>query len=86
MTYTVKLFNLSPYEVNDLKYRLRYYIHHDIKITFLKRVAYVHCDSKRPYQGIFNIIHWYVRSGRLACNAKTAQWLSGYFPFRNLQL
>ena len=81
MLYTVKLFDLSPYEVDRLKRALGYYVRHDIKITFLKRVVYVHCDSKHPYQGLFNIIHWYVRSGRLSCNAKTAKWLSGYYPF-----
>ena len=86
MLYTVKLINLEPYEMSVLKRALGYYTRHGIKITYLKKVAYIHCDSHHPYQGLFNVIHTFVRSGRLICNVKTAQWLSGYFPFRDLQL
>ena len=82
MLYTVKIIDLDPWEIKYLKQDLGFYTRHGIKITFLKKVVYIHCDSDHPYQGLLNIMHGYVRSDRLVCNQKTKEWLSGYFPFR----
>ena len=79
MIHTVKLVELKPYEMRALKRDLRYFITHGIKITFLKKVVYIHCDSHLPYQCIFNIMYNF--RDRLHCNQKTINWLSNYYPF-----
>jgi hypothetical protein len=84
MQYTVKLIDLSPWEINFLKRALRYYINHGIKITYLKKVVFIHCDSDKPYQGLLNVMFGFTRTNRLICNQKTSDWLSLYPPFKPL--
>ena len=79
MIHTVKLVDLNPWEISGLKRYLKYYTSHGIKITYRKKVAYIHCDFNKPYQCIFNIIYNY--RDRLMCNQKTMNWLNGYYPF-----
>lgn len=80
MLYTVKIYNLKPWEIKSLERTLGYYTKHGIKITYLKKVAFVHLDSKYPYQGLLNVIHGY--RDRISCNEKTTEWLSKYYPFK----
>lgn len=80
MIYTVKLVNIKPWEMRALKAYLRYFTTHGIKITYLRRVIFIHCDSNKAYCCIFNIIYNY--RDRLVCNEKTKKWLSGYYPFK----
>lgn len=82
MLYTVKLHGLAPWEMKCLERTLSYFQRNGIKITYLKKVIYIHCDSNKPYQGLLNIMHSYTRSNRISYNEKTAKWLSQYFPFR----
>lgn len=79
---TVKLFNLTSWEIESLKRSLHYYTNNGVKITFLKKVVYIHCVKDKPYQGLLNIMHGFVYSGRISYNEKTAKWLSQYYPFR----
>lgn len=83
MLYTVKLTNLKSWEISGLKRDLRYFTSHGIKITYRKKVAYIHCDSNKPYQCIFNIIYNY--RDKLVCNQKTYNWLTNYYPFELLK-
>ena len=83
MLHTVKLINLKPWEVSVLKGMLHYYTNHGIKITYLRKVIYIHCDTAKPYQCLLNTI-WNYRD-RLVCNQKTMDWLSGYYPFELLK-
>lgn len=80
---TVKLYNLKPWEIEHLKRVLHYYYNNGIKITFLKRVIFIHCVKDKPYQGLLNIMHGYVHTNRISYNEKTAKWLQQYYPFRN---
>ena len=79
MIHTVKLTNLQSWDIRYLKKALRFFIKQGIKVTFLKKVVFIHCDTSKPYQCIFNII-WNYRDN-LICNQKTMDWLTGYYPF-----
>ena len=67
--------------MNSIKRRLSFFTRHGIKITYLTRVIFIHCDSHLPYQGLLNIVYGYKE--RLSYNEKTAKWLSKYYPFNN---
>lgn len=79
MIHTVKLVNIKSWEMRELKRNLHYFCNHGIKITFLKKVVFIHCDTTKPYQCLFNTI-WNYRD-KLVCNQKTMNWLCGYYPF-----
>jgi hypothetical protein len=83
MLHTAKLIDLKPWEIIGLKRSLRYFTSHGIKVTYRKRTAYIHCDSTKPYQCIFNILYNY--RNRLVCNPKAYKWLTDYYPFNLLK-
>jgi hypothetical protein len=73
-----KLYNLTPSEMRQTEKRLAYFIRHGVKVTALRRVIYIHLDDSQTYSGVFNMLHYFIASGRLHCNEKSQKWLQRY--------
>lgn len=78
MIHTFKISNLSPYEMRERKRNLGFFVRHGIKITFLKRVIYVHMDTDHPYSVLLNMLTAYKRRGMVTCNEKSLKWFNIY--------
>ena len=77
--YSFKLQNLEKWEMGQAKRHLRYFVNHGVKITYLKKVAYIHLNEDQSYSCIFNYIAGFYSSGKLQANEKSLAWLQKYY-------
>ena len=73
-----KLHGLTDSEMRRAKRHLAFFVRHGVKITFLRRVIYIHLGDHQNYCAIFNYMHAFIASGRLHCNDKNRAWMQKY--------
>ena len=78
MDHCFKLSELTGIEMRYLKRQLAFFVRHGVKITFLRRVIYIHLGDHQNYCAIFNILHAFIGSGRLHCNEASRKWMQKY--------
>ena len=70
-----KLQNLTASEMRYAKDRLAYFVRHGVKVTFLKKVVYIHLDEAQKYTAIGNLLSFFRSTGRLQASEKNSAWL-----------
>lgn len=78
MDHCIKLFNLESSDIVILKKVLSFFIKRGIKITFLKKVVFIHLNDDQTYSAIFNILYHYYYIGKMSVTKKNEEWLKQY--------
>ena len=77
--YSFKLHDLTEQEMNQAKRHLGRFQKYGVKMTFLKKVAYIHLDDDQKYVCIFNYMSRFKSSGKLQANEKSLEWLKSWY-------
>lgn len=82
--YCFKLIGLKNYEVENYKRFFKYYMRRGVKVTFLKRVIFIHLDDTKTYTCIANCL--YNNRRKLVCSDRSLKWLKhwNHYSFGHL--
>lgn len=78
-----KLYNLTGSQMRRTKNSLGYLTRHGVKVTFLKKVIYIHLDDSQTYSAIFNMFAYFMAIGKFQCNERNLKWLQRYIYIHN---
>lgn len=71
-----KLHDLTAAEMNCTKKRLAYFVKHGVKVTFLKKVVYIHLGEDQKYTAIGNLLS--NMADKLQVSDKNSAWLKSW--------
>lgn len=77
-----KLYDLTEVEMAYAKDRLDFFCRQGVKMTFLKKVAFIHLDETQRYTCIFCILSFFKHRGKLKASTDNMAWaIHNYIAF-----
>ena len=78
--YCFKIHDLSDAGMHRLKDRMAGYVRHGVRMTFLRRVAYIHMNDAQRFCGLFNALCYYNDKDMLTASEKSLAWAKKWHP------
>lgn len=71
-----KLHQLTAGEMNYIKREMRFFVKRGVKVTYLRRVAYIHLQEDQKYTVIAILLARYFRYGQMQATDKNLAWIN----------
>ena len=75
-----KLQQLTAGEMNAVKYTMRFFTKRGVKVTYLRRVVYIHLQEDQKYTVIGIMLTRYHRANKLQASAANMAWINKWHP------
>ena len=78
--YCFKIQGLTDFSMRRLTDTTKVFAGYGVRMTFLRKVAYIHMNDRQRYCALFNILWYYYSIGQLKCSEKTLEWAKKWHP------